>query len=325
MKGLGKALGAFAVGTLLALALALGFKLLLVRALGERLYRLPSLQMERLARELAKKPVTAARVLVLGDSTATFSLETSKLRHADGFATVNTTTVENYYLLKRILDSGANPNCILASYSFQWELNRDFFWNMFVASGFYSDEELREIRRVRREVNEGDWLWGAREFAARQGWLDVFTVRRLQEVVFSWSWGASHVEMSRNLLHHRKGSVALRDANNFEGSLAMFFDKDPALTRTEQIYLKRTLELARDRGIPFIFLKVPFPASIAAERVTAYWLKYEQFLLDAAGPFRIIAPPPMPEASYISAGHLNQKGLDAMTPYVQNGLETCFR
>lgn len=327
MKGLLRAVAVFAAGSLAVLVLALGLKLLVVRLMGERLYRLPSLQMERLLKVLPRRPVTDARVLVVGDSTGSFSVDARRLRHAENFATVNTTTIETYHLLKRILDSGASPSCILASYSFQWELNRGFFWNMFVAGGLYSNQELGELERTRRELGEGESALRreAMLFAAKRGWLDLFPLRRIQESLFYWFWGRLHVNLSRNLLWFQKGSTILRDASNFEGSLAMFFEKDPYLTRTELEYLRRTLELAREKGIPFIVLKIPFPQSVPRAKADAYWVKYEQFLLDAAGPFRVLSPPAMPESHYISAGHLNLKGVEAITPYLSEGLGSCFR
>lgn len=65
MKGLAKAIFVFVAGSLAVIAMALGLKLLVVKAVGERAYRLPSLQLERLARRLPQKPVTDARVLLL--------------------------------------------------------------------------------------------------------------------------------------------------------------------------------------------------------------------------------------------------------------------
>lgn len=327
MKGLAKAIFVFVAGSLAVIAMALGLKLLVVKAVGERAYRLPSLQLERLARRLPQKPVTDARVLLLGDSTATFSLDASRIRHAESFATVNTTTIETYYLLRRILDSGSNPNCILASYSFQWELNRGYFWNMFVASGFYSDAELAEIEAVRAAAGEAEnsLLARAKLFAARRGWLDLVTLRRLQEVFFYWGWGKESLAASRMLLQHRRGSTVLPDASNFEGSLDMFFAGPPSLTRTEEEYLRRTLELARERGIPFVVLKIPFPDSVPAEKTRPYWEAFEEFFLRAGAPFRVIAPPPMPESQYISAGHLNAKGVQELTPKVERALEMCYR
>ena len=105
----------------------------------------------------------------------------------------------------------------------------------------------------------------------------------------------------------------------------MFFETDPYLTRTELEYLRRTLELARERGIPFIFLKLPFAQSIPAAKVNAYWEKYEKYLLDAAGPFRVLSPPAQPDSHYISAGHLNAAGVSAILPHLSEGLGTCFR
>lgn len=327
MKGLAKAIAVFLTGSLVAITLAVCIKLSLVWLMGERMQRLPDLQLERLARLFQRKPVTDAKVLIIGDSTATFSLDAGLLKEAESFAMVNSTSIESYYILKRILDSGARPRCIMASFSMQWEPNREYFWSMYLANGFYEEEELAEIARVRASHGEGELplVYALKKFAARSGVNDLISMKTLQEGVLLGRLKEVHASSSRMTLWQHKGSKSLRDTTSFEGSLDLIFSKMPYITLTEREYLNRVFALARERKIPFFLVKVPFAQSVPLEKKVKYWQKYDDLLLGLDGPFRLIGPPAMPEGFYLSAGHLNMRGGAAMQPYLQSGLESCYR
>jgi hypothetical protein len=330
LRGIGRAALLFLLGSAGALAALLAVKLTLTRALGEGIHRLPDIELERIARLFRQSPVTRSPLLILGDSTATFSLDAADFPDATSFATVNTTTVEAYFLLRRALASGARPRCVLAAFSFNWELSRQYFWPMLVGGGFYSPAELAELVDVSRGYGEEPGSRSAlyravRGFAAEEGIWDDVTVPRLQEGIASLAFERDRVRAFRQSVWSHRGSAPLDNASRFEGKLDLAYDRAPAMTRTEEEFFRRFLVLLESHGIRFFLFEVPFAESVPAGEAEAYWRSYESLLREVPAAPVLLRPPPMPPELYLSAGHLNSAGIRRAAPFVRGAVKECFR
>ena len=333
MKGLCKAVFFFCLGLFLFFALALSAKKILVAWLGDGLYKISDLQVERVAAFSVKTPMTNSRILILGDSTAAFSINAFDIPNANAFTLANSTSIESYYLLKRVLDSGGRPDCVLASFSFVWFLNRDFFWKTFAGGRFYRDDELAEIVQVSRAFKEppGTLPFLLRELRRRAsaiGLWDDKNMARLQYAFFSSSWEWRQVRAVRNSIWLNNGSNSLRDWRRFDGKLDPRYDADPEMTKTETEYFRKFLDLIKKFKVKLFIFEVPFSLAVPEGEAAEFWKKYESLIL-ASKPdgldLHFIRPPRIPGDLVISAGHLNTAGVKTMGPFLNKSLEACYR
>ncbi len=329
-----KALAAFFGGTLLAAGILIGAKLALVHAMGEELYRIPELQLERFREIFRERPVTHSPLLILGDSTASFSVDALLFPDALSLAVVNSTPVEAYFTAKRVLDSGARPRCVVASFSFERELYAKYFWTMFVSGGFYDGAAQAEIEEVSRNNGELPGAYSApeitiRRLAATHGVLDGYDISRIQNGLAAIAWDRENVRILRGTIRRHKGSTPLVDASRFDGPRELFYSKPPAMSRTETEYFRRFLSLLATNGIRLYLFEVPFAATVAAPAQTAYWRDLEA-LVAAALPPGVPAPTYVRAAQVepelvISAGHLTEAGVQRASPELLSATASCSR
>lgn len=334
MRALAKALAIFLAGSAAALALVAVAKVGVVAALGASLYRLGDFELDHWRRLSASRPITRAPVLILGDSSAAFSIDALEFPDAMSFALVNSTSVEAYYLLKRVLDSGATPRCVLASFSFVWDANRKFFWPSFVASRFYSDEELAEIVAVSSGFGEAPGSEPAlartfRRAAAEARLLDDVTLPRLQLTIATKPWQGLIAESFRQNLWAHRGSSKFFDGSHFDGSLELTYPADPSMTRTEAGYFGKMLGLLGEHRIAFYLFEVPFGESVPKAVQSRFWGKLDSLLASVRGvggaELRILRPPPVPAKDLISAGHLTAAGIQRIAPFLADALSPCYQ
>ncbi len=246
---------------------------------------LPPAELEKLQKAFARMPITDARILVLGDSTAALNVDAVQLKNAESFAAANASPAEIYLLLKHILSSGSNPHCILAGLSFQWEQNRssaEKLLGTLVGKEILSENDREEISQVRSS------------FPAPE-------------------------KSKRTLL----GSLQEMLAPSSQRKI--IFENLPSASPSDKEFLRRTLLLSQQKGIPFIVLMLPFPDSLPPRKAAEYRLQYERMLESIGGPFRVLAPSPLPADHFASAGNLNEKGINALMPQLEGAMSMCFR
>ncbi len=101
---------------------------------------------------------------------------------------------------------------------------------------------------------------------------------------------------------------------------------EPELGAAEVKALGELLSLAKNQEIPFILLKVPFGKLVPAEESVSYWIKYEELLLASNGPFRLFAPPALPEEDFVDRRRVTYEGAKKIAAYLEPALVgTCYR
>lgn len=91
--------------------------------------------------------------LILGDSTATFSLFPRIIPNSLNLSQLAGGTTEAFILLRRYLNRHIKPKRILMSFSFNEGFRTSHFWTTYVRSGFYSLPELFQVLNESRRFN----------------------------------------------------------------------------------------------------------------------------------------------------------------------------
>lgn len=108
------------------------------------------------------------------------------------------------------------------------------------------------------------------------------------------------------------------------GALSFGGTMEPHLDSEELKHLGQLLGSARDHGIAFVLVKIPFALSVPAETTVSYWIKYEDLLLASGGPFRLFVPPALPDSHFSSPRILNYEGAKKVASLIQPALENCY-
>jgi hypothetical protein len=91
--------------------------------------------------------------LILGDSTATFSLFPKIIPNSLNLSQLAGGTTETFVLLRRYLNRHMKPKRILMSISFNEGFRTSHFWTTYVRSGFYSLPDLFQVMNESKKFN----------------------------------------------------------------------------------------------------------------------------------------------------------------------------
>ena len=230
--GFSKAFWHFIWRSVLVLSVLFIGRQILIASLGDAVLGLPEFQMERFAGILSEPELFSSDVFVLGDSSAVFSVSAKDLPRTLSLASINSTPMEAFYSLKKILKEGAKPNCILFSGSFSWKANHEFFWPMFVANGFYASGDLKEIYEVSSlngdpPGNIGRILFEWKSALYGRKIIDGISWGRIQDAIFQYQEKIKRARRFQANVQREKGSNPVLDHSSFEGRKDLVFSASP--------------------------------------------------------------------------------------------------
>lgn len=332
MKGLVRALLVFSAGIILLGASAFFARKTVLDFLGPDLLNVPLLHLQYVRKVLAAPP--KADLLILGDSTAVFSVDAAAFPSAQSLATTYSTTVEAYYTARKAMEAGIAPRCMLFSFSFSWKESAEHFWPVFVLGGLLDNPDLQEIRstlRGRSAVTpvQESFLFEARRLLYQNGILDGFTWSSIRDALLKGATNSQRAAQVTENLQHHKGSNPISDKTRFAGNTSLVYEHGPELSPQQKLYLSKLVELARERKIDVFFLALPFAASVESAYAEGFWKKYFQVLDEtlsgSSAGIRRIQPAPLPPHMYLGAGHLNEAGVAKIQPQLLRETAGCFR
>lgn len=275
--------------------------------------------------------VREAKIVILGDSTAFFNLSPLALPEAVSLALSNSTIRESYFTLKRLLALGARPNCIVASFTFQWPDADKYFWSMFVRNDFYSIEDLAEIRSV-HFLDESPF---GRE-AAPTFWTKVFLYRakisghpleRVRRVFFPDSDLESRKAKFLAALDRGKGWTGMLDPSRFRGEFRERFTSPPHRMPSTDAFSRKLTALLEAHDIRLFLVDTPISSIYSEAERVAYERGFSEAAaaLLAAPQVKRIRLPVLPESYFFTAGHLLLPGSDSIMPTIRQATEECAK
>ena len=276
----------------------------------------------------AKLLTKETRTLILGDSTAFFNLDPTSLDQATSLAASNSTIRESYYTLTRLLAQGYRPNCVVASYSFQWKSTEDYFWSMYVRNKFYTHEELREIYALHAALESTP---------ARGGWIRFW----LKTLLYETKLYGDTLQRLRNLVlpdlekerFKAEFPLALARGRGWpqEDHWRPFttdvrnFSALPEATAVAQIYVAKMRMLLESHHIRLFLVDLPLADSYSAKERQIYETAYLAAARDllASAMVKRAPLPPLPEHDFFKAGHLKQSGVAKIMRVLKPNLREC--
>lgn len=208
------------------------------------------------------------QTIILGDSSTAVSVMPSVLgRLTMNFSGWGTSSMDNYYVLKRYLSVHSPPGCILLSTSYNTDLHyQDKFWSIYIYSGFYSFEELSQIYKDSEEFKG----YPSREMSYFEFMLKSAMTRlrlyNLPEVnfnkfVFGNKKTIGKYDVDLEKISDNRGFVGSNAA--FSGnklgldSEVDFFKRGFIPFEAEDHYLRKIFELSNQNKVKVFFLPAP--------------------------------------------------------------------
>jgi hypothetical protein len=261
------------------------------------------------------------KFIILGDSSTAVSVMPKVLgQSAMNFSGWGTSSMDNYYVLRRYLAAHLAPECVLLSNSYNTDLHyKEKLWTTYIHTGFYSLEELGEIYKV-SEVFKG---YPSSEMSYFQfmfkGIMTKLKLSNLPTISFGMFNFLTPKPVNKYNLNVRK----IADTRGFVGTNKKYSPNKEDLDEemkfykngfnpfpAEDYYIQKILELSNAKKIKVIFLPAPMAKVLDMFNPEEYQLKFGLHLKKLMEPFHgtiYLEPIPVNGKHFSSLLHLSNE------------------
>jgi len=265
-------------------------------------------------------------IAVIGDSRASAAIVPAAMspERVSNLALTGATPIEGYFELQHILRCPVAPRVILLAYAPRQYEEAGWFWLHAARYGFFSLQELEEVRHAEQQVGVADLYKGAfgtEPPGIMKNWLYVhnFPPFNFASMLAARGFGraAMNDKVRRDTLasggQHLEGTAACAKKPGWEAAQAHFL---PDLLIA--LFLHRLIDEASSRGIQVELLFPPISTLTAKAIAPAYKAEFDAYLMQLRHELPQVgmigsAFPVMDDCSFGDEHHVNQKGADAFT------------
>lgn len=309
-------------------AALLGTYFLAQTLLGNWIFDVAEFNVRMQENYLSRKDRPPAKILILGDSTAAANFTA---RFLDGFSLglYRATSIETYYLFKRYLEREPQPECVILSLAYNFDHYIVESFGIFINIGFYSDDELDEIYLTSYKMNE----FPAKDFNPLEFgffhlksrlYLDLSGLERIQRLAnpSALSKRLKRFEAMARQFNFRHGNFSLQSSQtNISERIDAYLKREFTELPLYDVYLKRVLSLAREKGITVNFVRGPISETGLDQKAEAYFEKLGEHLRNIFAEYPehqlIFEEKRYPASKMINLTHLNAQGAKDFTYEIQ--------
>jgi len=206
--------------------------------------------------------------LVIGDSSGLHGIMPRKItENSFSVALSGASAMDTYFVLRRLQNLQIERSILLTNSMMSRNHYEIDFWERFVMLGTYGFQELREIYSLGEKNN----IFPFNEYS-----LPHFILKYLQNKLFmnhhfylalldapraivrSWNFRdnfAEELEMHHGFIHYPSS----RQLNELEfvSPYAKILNGPLAISATDDFFIRKTIELAKEKGVPIDFFELP--------------------------------------------------------------------
>ncbi len=257
--------------------------------------------------------------LIIGDSRPNAGLNFNEIKNCWSFCVGGATPIENYYFLKKYINSYGKPDTLFVSISPRFLTNQYAFWDLAVRNDFYNYNEIKQISELKNKFNDTviNNCIKLKFSLFKINYIKYYQADLRNNFVFLAK--NKNLKLIKYIINHR-GSRPHPNLKkscselNYEAGMKNF-DISPLF----DYYFYKIFEECKQKNIYCCFFSMPMNRSSYKKLNEKFIEEYKNYILQVQSDYpkfkiseKIYS---LPDSLFGDASHLNKKGQKYFTQY----------